>query len=290
MKGKFMEEIFNFSSKRQEYLYLILISLAIFIILRIIEKLFKKFAELIKDEKKSYHFYSIVRIVVNVIYGIIMLYMWGNYIDNIVTIISFLSAGFAIAIRDVILNWICGIYIRINKPFKLEDRIEVGSVKGDVISINTLCFELLEVSEKEENGQSTGVVINFPNSYVFTEPIKNMTKGFKYIWNEMQIKVVLGGDIVKSKQTIYKIVNNIDIVRNIPKKMKKQINAVHTTYRIYYNNYDPIIYTKIENGYIVLTLRYLIHPKKARYVESTIWNKIYEAYKNGEIDLYTGED
>jgi hypothetical protein len=25
-------------------------------------------------------------------------------------------------------------------------------------------------------------------------------------------------------------------------------------------------------------------------VESTIWNKIYEAYKNGEIDLYTGED
>ena len=70
--------------------------------------------------------------------------------------------------------------------------------------------------------------------------------------------------------------------------MKNQINEVNTTYRIYYNYYDPIIYTKIEENHISLSLRYLIHPKKARYVESVIWNKIYEGYKNGEIDLYLG--
>ena len=31
-----------------------------------------------------------------------------------------------------------------------------------------------------------------------------------------------------------------------------------------------------------------MHTKKARYVESVIWNKIYLANKEGDIDLYLG--
>ena len=32
-----------------------------------------------------------------------------------------------------------------------------------------------------------------------------------------------------------------------------------------------------------------MHPKKSRYVESVIWNKIYNAYKEGKIDLYLSD-
>ena len=49
-----------------------------------------------------------------------------------------------------------------------------------------------------------------------------------------------------------------------------------------------MIYTKIVDNHVELTVRYLIHPKKARFVESVIWNKIYLAYKDEKIDLYTG--
>ena len=71
--------------------------------------------------------------------------------------------------------------------------------------------------------------------------------------------------------------------------MNKQINNISTDYRIYYNRYTPIIYTKVIDSHIELTVRYLIHPKKARYVESTIWNCILVAYKNGEIELLKGD-
>lgn len=60
-------------------------------------------------------------------------------------------------------------------------------------------------------------------------------------------------------------------------------------YRIYYNKYDPIIYTKIVDNYIELQIRYLVHPKKARFVESTLWNYILQAYKNNEIELYKND-
>ena len=157
------------------------------------------------------------------------------------------------------------------------------------MNISTLSFEVLEVSTKEDNGQSTGVVVNFPNSIVFSEPIKNINKGFKYIWNEIVVRISFDGDLIKNKQEIYKIVNGIETIKSIPRKMKSEINEANTENRVYFNKYDPIIYTKIANTHVELTVRYLMHPKKSRYVESVIWNKIYNAYKEGKIDLYLSD-
>lgn len=175
------------------------------------------------------------------------------------------------------------------KPFQVEDRIQIKDIKGDVMNISSLNFEVLEISTKEENGQSTGVIVTFPNSIVFQEPVKNLNKGFKYIWDELTVKLKLDCDIVKNKQELYKIVNNIEIIKNIPKKMKVEISNVNTTNRVYFNKYDPIIYTKIVDSHIELTIRYLMNPKKARYVESVIWNKILLGYQNKTIDLYAEE-
>ena len=178
------------------------------------------------------------------------------------------------------------LYIKVKKPFQVEDRIEVKDIKGDVMNISYLNFEVLEISNKEEHGQSTGVIVTFPNSIVCSEPVRNLNKGFKYVWDELTVKVPIDCDLAKNKQELYKIVNNIEIIRNIPKKMKSQINDINTTNRVYFNKYDPTIYTKIVDDHIELTIRYLMHPKKGRFVESVIWNKILEAYKEGNIDLF----
>lgn len=227
-----------------------------------------------------------IRVVINVLEIFILMLVWSEYIKNIITLISVLSAAMTIALREIILNFFCGLYIKIKKPFKVEDRIQIGDIKGDVMNISSLNFEILEVSTKEDNGQSTGVVVNFPNSIVFSSPIKNINKGFKYVWNELVINVSLEADLVKNKKEIYRIVNNLETIKNIPKKMKNEINAINTENRIYFNKYEPIIYTKIVGEHVELTVRYLMHPKKARYVESVIWNKIYTSYKEGKIDLY----
>ena len=150
-----------------------------------------------------------LKLVLNIIQVLVLLFIWDDYIQSLITLISLLSASIAIALRDIILNWFCGIYNRIKKVFKIEDRIEIEGVKGDVMMISTLSFEVLEISEKE-NGQSTGVIINYPNSVIFSKPIKNLTKGFKYIWNEMTVKVAINSNLTKTKQELYRIINNIE--------------------------------------------------------------------------------
>lgn len=227
-----------------------------------------------------------IRVFINILEVLSLLLVWGEYIKNLMTLISVLSAAMTIALREIILNFFCGIYIKVKRPFKVEDRIQIGDIKGDVMNISSLDFEVLEVSTKEDNGQSTGIVVTFPNSIVFTQPVKNINKGFKYIWNELIVRVPIDCNLVKNKQEIYKIVNGIETIKGIPRKMKSQISEINTENRIYFNKYDPIIYTRIVGKHVELTVRYLMHPKKSRYVESVIWNKIYTAYTEKKIDLY----
>lgn len=226
-------------------------------------------------------------IILNIFEVFCFIFIWDDYIKSLMTLISVVTAAMTIALKDIILNFFCGIYIKVKKPFKVEDRIQIDDFKGDVMNISSLDFEVLEISNKEDNGQSTGVVISIPNSFVFSKPIKNLTKGFKYIWDEITIKIDMDCDLTKNKQEIYKIVNGIETIKSIPNKMKDQVDSLNNSNRIYFNKYDPIIYTKLVDGHIELTVRYLMHPKKARYIESVIWNKIYNAYKEGLINLYT---
>ncbi len=281
-----IEYISEITSIDKIYWILIIKTMIFFLILSLTKRIGLKILKRIKDTKKEYLYIQKFKLLINIIKGISFVLLWGKYLQSFLTIISFISAGFTIALRDLIFNFFSGMYIKIKKPFEIEDRIEINNYKGDVININALNFEVLEVNNQNFIGQSTGVITHIPNSIIFSHPLRNYNKAFKYIWNEITFKVPLDCNLSKTKSVIYKIVNSNEIIKNIPPKMRNQINNSSSDYRIYYNQYDPTIYTQIVDQHIELTVRYLIHPKKARYVNSTIWNKIIEAYHNKEIELY----
>ena len=283
---KLVEYISHLTSIDKIYYILIIKTLSFFLILTIIKKIGVKILKRIKDSKKEYLYIQKYKLLINITKLIVFILLWGKYLESFITLISLVSAGFTIALRDLIFNFFSGIYIKIKKPFEIEDRIEINNYKGDVININTLSFEVLEVNNQNFTGQSTGVITHLPNSLIFNYPLRNYNKAFKYIWNEMTFRVPLKCNLSKTKGVLYKIVNSNEVIKNIPPKMKNQINNSTSEYRIYYNQYEPIIYTQIVENHIELTVRYLIHPKKARYINSVISNKVLEAYQNGEIGLY----
>lgn len=252
----------------------------------IIVKVYTKFVE---DARKRYLYNQKVNLISNLIFAVIIFLILNPYMKNVITIISFVSAALTLALREMITNWFAGLYIKIKKPFKVEDRIEIDSKKGDVINISDLSFEMLEVGERVYGEQSTGIIVHLPNSIVFSKPIKNYNKAFKYIWNEILVEVPLDADIEKTKDVLYKIINKNEIVKRIPKKMSDQVDDVSLEYRIYYNKLKPIIYTKVVDSHVELYIRYLVHPKKNRNVENEVWLDILEAYKNKEIELYKKE-
>ena len=283
---KYIEKISKLFNIDEIYIGLILKTIIIIFLILVGEKIGIRIIKRTRDSKKEYNYTKKYKLIIRITILSAIIIVWGKYIKNFLTLISLVSAAFTIAIRDLIFNFFCGIYIKIVKPFVVEDRIEINGYKGDVVNINTMNFEILEVSNVDTTGQSTGIIIHLPNSIIFNYPLKNYNKAFKYIWDEITIRIPLDYDVNKAKKVLYKIVNSNEIIKKIPPKLKKQINNVSNSYRIYYNQYDPIIYTKINEDHIELQIRYLIHPKKARYVESIISSDILLAYKNGEIEIY----
>lgn len=279
--SNFLETIIGIESN---YILLFLYTIFTIVIIKLITKVLIKIYDKFSDnERKIYIFNKKTRIVGTVTIFILLLLIWETHLQNFIYLISFISAGIALSLKDIILNFFSGIYIRLKKPFDVEDRVVVNEIEGDVVNINTMNFEVLEISNREDGEQSTGVIINIPNSVVFTTPIKNYTKVFKYIWNEITVKIPLDSNVKKVKSELYRIVNTNEVIQQIPNKMENQINNAITDYRIFYNKLKPIIYTKVVDDHIELSVRYLVHPKKARNVESDIWNKILASKEKIEL-------
>ena len=273
-----------------EYIKLTLLTILIFFVFGVIKSIIKKiYSNLPVNDKKKFFRNRKIRIILTAISFILVFLLWGEKLSGLITFISLISAGLTIAVREIIFNFFAGIYINITRPFEIEDRIEIDDVMGDVISKHALGFEILEIGKRVYGEQSTGRIIHIPNSYIFTKTLKNYTKVFKYIWDEIKVDVPLDADIKKTEEILYEIVFDNETLKEIPKKMEDAVDEAILEYRIYYNNLDPIIYIKIERSHIEMYIRYLVNPKKARDVQNEINMRIMEEYQKGNLSLYIND-
>ena len=274
----------------REYIKLTLLTILIFFVFGVIKSIIKKiYSNLPVNDKKKFFRNRKIRIILTAISFILVFLLWGEKLSGLITFISLISAGLTIAVREIIFNFFAGIYINITRPFEIEDRIEIDDVMGDVISKHALGFEILEIGKRVYGEQSTGRIIHIPNSYIFTKTLKNYTKVFKYIWDEIKVDVPLDADIKKTEEILYEIVFDNETLKEIPKKMEDAVDEAILEYRIYYNNLDPIIYIKIERSHIEMYIRYLVNPKKARDVQNEINMRIMEEYQKGNLSLYIND-
>ena len=279
--SKYISEITGVSSS---YIDLFLYSFISYIFVKVFVKIICFFNTKFNSNERTLYLINKKVIAFGVVVNIILLILiWESKITKLMTLISFVSAALAFALRDFVYNFFAGIYINVKKPFKVEDRVEVDGIVGDVVNISSLTFDILEVSSKDNGEQSTGIMIHIPNSKVFNGGVKNYTEAFKYIWDEISVRVPIDSDIDNAKSILYDIVRNNEVVKRIPRKMKSELNSAIGEYRIYYNKLDPIIYTSIEDSCVVLTIRYLAHPKKVRNIRSDIYTKVLEVFRDKKI-------
>ena len=282
--SQYLGKTFGFYS---EYIELVILTILIFVFFSVLKAVVRGlYSKADVSNKKKYFRNRMIKITLNIISIVLIVLLWGHRITGIITVISFLSAGIAIAVKEIIFDFFAGIYINTKKIFELEDRIEVNGIKGDVVNMRSLGFEVLEVGDRVHAEQSTGRIIHIPNSFVFTYPLKNYTKAFKYIWDEITVKLPLDEDVEKTKAVLYGIIENNEILKTIPKKMEDAVADATVEYRIYYNYLETIIYTEIVDSHIELYIRYIVHPKKVRIVQDDIYLKILDEYHKGNIKLY----
>lgn len=210
--------------------------------------------------------------------------IWITEFKSLITFFGLLSAGIAIALKDPVSDLAGWLFILWRKPFDVGDRIQIGDHAGDVIDLRIFQFTLIEIGNWVDADQSTGRILHIPNSKVFFEVLANYSIGFNYIWHEIGVMVTFESDWKKAKEILIDIVNEKS--ENISKAAEKKIKDASKKYMIFYKNLTPIVYTKVKDSGVMLTMRFLCDPRQRRGYEESIWEEVLKEFgKREDIDF-----
>ncbi|HEY6157172.1 MAG TPA: mechanosensitive ion channel domain-containing protein [Gemmatimonadales bacterium] len=210
--------------------------------------------------------------------------MWFAGVEALATFFGLLSAGLAIALKDLVSNLAGWGFIIWRRPFEVGDRVQIGPHAGDVIDLGLFQFTLNEIGGWVSADQSTGRIIHIPNGKIFTDPVANYNKGFRYIWNEVPVVVTFESDWRKAKQILGKIA--VKHAEHLTAQAEQELLAASQQYLINYRKLTPIVYTNVVDYGVQLTIRYLIEPRKRRGTEHAIWEDILSEFAGApDIDL-----
>ena len=250
--------------------------LAIFLIVALRKSIINLFILRLEDAKIRYNWLRVTTYA-SVGFGIIIVgQIWLDGIGSIVTYLGLVSAGIAIALKDPITNITGWLFILWNRPLEAGDRIQLGEHSGDVIDINFFNFTVMEIGNWVDADQNTGRIIHIPNGKIFIETLANYGKGFEYIFNEIPVLITFESEWQKAKKILEKIAK--DFGEHPTRAAEREIKKASQKFLIQDQKLDPVVYTKVAESGVRLTIRYLCTPQFRRETEQEIWEEILKEF------------
>lgn len=203
----------------------------------------------------------------------LLLPIWLPSLRNIATFLGIFGAGFLIVTREL---WLCfggWAYIVIRRPYVIGDRIQVGNIAGDVIDIRMFETSLMEVTTTE-GGLTTGRVIYFPNSKIFTETIATTSKYIAHVFQEIQITLDVTSDWEKACTTLEELAQE-EYQTALAAKEQVETNGEETDTMSGYR--DPRVMTEMAGRNIRLNLQFMAPTGQAANMKDRIWRRFLKA-------------
>lgn len=209
---------------------------------------------------------------------------WLQGIDSLSTYLGLFSAGIAIALKDLLVNFAGWVFIVWRKPFEVGDRVEVDGIRGDVIDLRIFQFSMLEVGNWVHAEQSTGRIYHVPNGRLFNAPLANYSRGFPYIWDELGVLVTFESNWKEAEAILKEIVN--EVTGPFAQEAQRALKAAANRYMIAYHHVTPIVYVSVEDSGVLFTMRFLCGVRQRRGTAEHLWKRVLDAFaERDDIDF-----
>jgi small-conductance mechanosensitive channel len=149
-------------------------------------------------------------------------------LSSFATFAGLLTAGLAVAMQSVLVS-IVGYFFVIGKyGIRVGDRVQIGTVTGEVIDLGLVRMHLMELSSQGPLGP-TGRVVAFANSIVFQSSggLFKQIPGVNFAWHETTLSLPAGCDYAVVKDKLLAAVNNV--VQEYREEIVRQTKAMEKT-------------------------------------------------------------
>lgn len=222
--------------------------------------------------------------------------IWFDNPTRLTTGVGLVSAGVAFALQKVITSFAGYFVILRGKTFNVGDRIKMGNVRGDVISLNFIQTVIMEMGEPpsvqdEDPGmwvqsrQYSGRIVTIANSQIFDDPVYNYTRDFPYIWEEMHFPIQYN-DRHRAEPIILDAIQRH--TQDIAQLAQPELDRIKSRYFIEAADLKPRSYMRITDNWIEFSVRFLVHTHKIRDVKNAISREIMDALDAAKIGIASG--
>jgi small-conductance mechanosensitive channel len=220
-----------------------------------------------------------------------LLSIWFDDPSRLATGIGLVSAGLAFALQKVVTS-LAGYFVIIrSRVFTIGERITMGGVRGDVISLGFLKTTLMEMGDPTPGAamvwvrgrQYTGRIVTVTNDKIFEEPIFNATREFPFLWDEIQIPITYATDRQRAETILLDAAGRAttDIQRDAEPHRKR----MNEEYHLELETLEPRVYYRITDNWLELSLRFISHDRFTRELKDRISRDILVGFDHARIGI-----
>lgn len=211
--NSFMETMTKFfTSGLGKIVLFIIVAIIGAILIKVFIKMLRKLGTKTKIDQTVYKFMiTVVKFVLWMLYILTLLAIIGVPITSLVAIITALTLGVTLAVQSSVSNLANGIILLANKPFKIDDFVEINGVSGTVVDISIFNTKLRT---------SNNEIITMPHNVTINNPIIDYTS-LEMRRIALDVSVSYDSDMNKVKQVLLDTIKEQDLV------LQDQANSVN---------------------------------------------------------------
>jgi small-conductance mechanosensitive channel len=220
--------------------------------------------------------------------------IWFDNTSRLATAAGLIGAGLAFALQKVVTAFAGYLVVLRGNTFTVGDRITMGGVRGDVISLGFLQTRIMEMgadpatqSEGDRSWvnarQYTGRVVSVTNDKVFDTPIFNFTREFPFLWEELSIPISYQADRRLAEAILIECANQV--TAHIDEMSEDVRKTMEQKYFIDLNDMGPRVYYQLTDNWLQLNLRFIARPRGTRNLKDEVSRLIIDRFDEAGLSL-----
>ena len=210
--------------------------------------------------------------------------------------VGVLTAAVAFAMQKAVTSFAGYFLILRGDIFSVGDRIVMGGVRGDVISLGFLRTTILEMGQPQGDGdagvpmwvqarQYTGRIVTVTNGAVFDEPVYNYSRDFPFIWEELHIQVKHDTDLdlaerILSESAARHSLQRSDLGAGVMQRLRRRYFVPADEVSL-----EPEVFYTLTSSWIELAVRFVVPTYDIRRVKSNISREVATAFAQHGVEL-----
>ncbi len=235
-----------------------------------------------------------VRLAVGVVGLLALLSIWFDDPTRITTAAGLVTAGVAIALQRVITAFAAWFIILRGRLLRVGDRIVMGGVPSDVISLGFLRTTIMEMGQPPpvqsaepaiwvEARQYTGRIVTVTNDKIFDEAVCNYTRDFPYIWEEMHLPVPYTADRERAERILLAAAEHHTV--KTTELGAEALRELRRRYLVDSPEMKPRVYWQLTDNWLAMSVRFVTRDRGVREIKDAMSREILSELTKAGIQV-----